>query len=45
MQPFFFFFWLCLIRAQVNSTETCGTVGLLKNRSVLEKKLDNWPFS
>lgn len=41
-----FFFLLCLIRAQLSSTETYDTVGLQKNRSILEKKLDNfWLFS
>lgn len=39
------FFLLRLIRAQLSSTETYDTVGL-KNRSALEKKLDNfWLFS
>lgn len=38
-------FLLCLIRAQLSSTETYDTVGLEKSRSVLEKKLDNfWLF-
>lgn len=35
-------FLLCLIRAQLSSTETYDTVGLQKNRSVLEKKVDNF---
>lgn len=39
-------FLLCLIRVRLSSTETYDTVGLQKNRSVLEKKLDNfWLFS
>lgn len=33
------------MRAQLSSTETYDTVGLQKNRSILEKKLDNfWLF-